>query len=71
MNTGKPGVVRLIILSISKIIDQRVLAILHVNFSSGSHLYGIEIKTADLIRAVNYTLADIQNRIRQIAVVSE
>lgn len=54
-----PGAVCPLTLSIPLTIDQRVTALQNVNFGSGHHLHGIEMKTMDLLRAVLHTIADI------------
>ena len=54
-----PGAVCPLTLSIPLTIDTRVIKLLRVNFGSGHHLHGIEMRTADLLRAVLHTIADI------------
>lgn len=54
-----PGAVCPLTLRIPLIIDTRITALKHVNFGSGHHLYGIEMKTRDLLRVFSYTIADI------------
>jgi prolyl-tRNA editing enzyme YbaK/EbsC (Cys-tRNA(Pro) deacylase) len=54
-----PGAVCPLTLRIPLTIDQRVLDLERVNFGSGHHLYGIEMKTENLLRAVPHTVADI------------
>ena len=55
----EPGAVCSITLRIPLIIDQRVAKLQHANFGSGRHLFGIEMRTVDLQRAVPHTVADI------------
>ncbi|OGD61474.1 hypothetical protein A3K78_03055 [Candidatus Bathyarchaeota archaeon RBG_13_52_12] len=54
-----PGAVCPLTLRIPLIVDSRITALKHVNFGSGHHLYGIEMKTRDLLRIFPYTVADI------------
>ncbi len=58
-NAGEPGAVCPITLNIPIIIDKRVLKLPRVNFGSGHHLHGIEMNTADLLRATPHTVADV------------
>jgi prolyl-tRNA editing enzyme YbaK/EbsC (Cys-tRNA(Pro) deacylase) len=54
-----PGAVCPLTLRIPLIVNTHITALKHVNFGSGHHLYGIEIKTCDLLRIFPYTIADI------------
>ena len=54
-----PGAVCPLTLRIPLIVDTRITALKHVNFGSGHHLYGIEMKTCDLLSAFPCTIADI------------
>src|SRR4030042_4333638 len=54
-----PGAVCPLTLRIPLIVDSRITALKHVNFGSGHHLYGIEMKTRDLLRIFPSTVADI------------
>jgi prolyl-tRNA editing enzyme YbaK/EbsC (Cys-tRNA(Pro) deacylase) len=54
-----PGAVCPLTLHIPLTIDQRVTALQCINFGSGHHLYGIEMKTQDLLRAISHIVADI------------
>jgi len=54
-----PGAVCPITLRIPLTIDTHVLTLKRVNFGSGHHLHGIEMATADLLRAVPHTTADV------------
>lgn len=54
-----PGAVCPLLLHIPLIVDTRVTALPRVNFGSGHHLHGIEMTTADLLRAVPHTIADV------------
>jgi len=54
-----PGAVCPLTLCIPLTIDERVLKLARINFGSGHHLHGIEMATADLLRAVPHTVADV------------
>jgi len=54
-----PGAVCPILLRIPLIVDERVLKLERVNFGSGNHLHGLEMKTEDLLRSVEHSIADI------------
>jgi prolyl-tRNA editing enzyme YbaK/EbsC (Cys-tRNA(Pro) deacylase) len=54
-----PGAVCPLTLRIPLTIDTRVTKLPRVNFGSGHHLHGIEMATADLLRAVPHTVADV------------
>ncbi len=54
-----PGAVCPILIKIPLIVDKSVLKLKRVNFGSGHHLYGMEMKTEDLLRAVEHSIADI------------
>jgi len=55
----EPGAVCPITISIPVYLDMRVLGLERVNFGSGDHLYGIELRTEDLARAMSYTALDL------------
>jgi prolyl-tRNA editing enzyme YbaK/EbsC (Cys-tRNA(Pro) deacylase) len=54
-----PGAVCPLLMHIHLFVDTRVNELRRVNFGSGHHLHGIEMTTADLLRAVPHTIADI------------
>ena len=54
-----PGAVCPLTLRIPLTIDERVLKLARINFGSGHHLHGIEMATADLLRAMPHTVADV------------
>ena len=54
-----PGAVCPLTLNIPLTIDTRVTKLPQVNFGSGHHLHGIEMKTTDLLRIVPHTIADV------------
>jgi prolyl-tRNA editing enzyme YbaK/EbsC (Cys-tRNA(Pro) deacylase) len=56
---GEPGAVCPLTLSIPIIVDKRVLDLPRVNFGSGHHLHGIEMKTTDLLATIPHTVADV------------
>jgi prolyl-tRNA editing enzyme YbaK/EbsC (Cys-tRNA(Pro) deacylase) len=53
------GAVCPLLLDIPIIVDVGVLSLEKINFSSGNHLFGVEIASTDLARVLNYLLADI------------
>jgi prolyl-tRNA editing enzyme YbaK/EbsC (Cys-tRNA(Pro) deacylase) len=55
----EPGAVCPLSLGIPVYLDVRVLELEKVNFGSGDHLYGIEVKTEDLDKALDYTVVDV------------
>jgi prolyl-tRNA editing enzyme YbaK/EbsC (Cys-tRNA(Pro) deacylase) len=54
-----PGAVCPLTLRIPLIVDTRITTLKQVNFGSGHHLYGIEMKTRDFLRVFPFTIADI------------
>jgi prolyl-tRNA editing enzyme YbaK/EbsC (Cys-tRNA(Pro) deacylase) len=55
----EPGCVCPLLLSIPLYVDSRVFDTEKINFGSGDLLYGIEIASKDLAKAVSYTKADL------------
>ena len=53
-----PGPVCPLLVSVPVIIDWKLLALDRVNFGSGNYLYGMEMKSADLYRVMDFTVAD-------------
>jgi len=56
---GEPGAVCPLTITIPIIVDTRVLNLPRVNFGSGHHLHGIEMKTTDLLKTILHTVADV------------
>ena len=54
----EPGVVCPLIVTVPVIVDWKLLRLDRVNFSSGNHLYGIEMKSVDLYKVMDYAVAD-------------
>ena len=54
-----PGSVCPILVPVPVIVDWKLLALDRVNFGSGDHLYGLEMKSADLYRVMDFMVADI------------
>jgi len=52
------GAVCPLLLDVPVIVDKRVLDLEKLNFGSGNHLYGVEIKSGDLSRVLEYSVAD-------------
>ena len=60
MATGvEPGAVCPILLKGKLLVDREVMAKERINFGSGDHLYGLEIRTRDLGKVVNYQIVDV------------
>jgi len=55
----EPGAICPILLSLPLLVDGRILTKERINFGSGDHLYGLEIKSRDLEKVVDYRLVDI------------
>jgi prolyl-tRNA editing enzyme YbaK/EbsC (Cys-tRNA(Pro) deacylase) len=59
-STGvEPGSVCPLTLNTLIIIDERVFSLKKINFGSGNHLYGLELKTSELEKIINYQIEDI------------
>ena len=56
-----PGAVCPVMVPVPVIVDMKVLELENVNFGSGNHMFGIEIKRRDLDKALEYELADISS----------
>jgi prolyl-tRNA editing enzyme YbaK/EbsC (Cys-tRNA(Pro) deacylase) len=55
----EPGAVCPLLVSVPVIVDQKVVDLEMVNFGSGNHLFGVEMKTMDLNKVLEYRLEDI------------
>jgi prolyl-tRNA editing enzyme YbaK/EbsC (Cys-tRNA(Pro) deacylase) len=55
----EPGAVCPLTLKIPIFIDRGVLSRERINFGAGNHLYGLEIKTLDLSKIIDYQLVDV------------
>ena len=53
-----PGAVCPLLVTVPVIVDWRLLRLDRVNFGSGDHLFGIEMKSIDLYKVMDYTVAD-------------
>lgn len=53
-----PGAVCPLLVPVPVIVDWKLLALDRVNFGSGDHLYGVEMRSADLYRVLDFTVAD-------------
>jgi len=59
-STGtEPGAVCPILLDFPIFVDKKVLETNKINFGSGDHLYGLEINSKDLNKAINFKVFDI------------
>ena len=54
-----PGAVCPLLVPVPVIVDWKLLALDRVNFGSGDHMYGVEMKSADLYRVMDFSVADI------------
>lgn len=54
----EPGAVCPLTLNVPVYVDERVLGLERVNFGSGDHLYGIEVRTVDLLKALGCNVVD-------------
>jgi prolyl-tRNA editing enzyme YbaK/EbsC (Cys-tRNA(Pro) deacylase) len=54
-----PGAVCPLLIRIPLTVDKKVLRLERVNFGSGHHLYGIEMKTKDFLRVIKPNVDDI------------
>jgi prolyl-tRNA editing enzyme YbaK/EbsC (Cys-tRNA(Pro) deacylase) len=55
----EPGAVCPLLLTIPVIVDERVLRLERINFGSGDHHHGIEMRTGDLLSLIKHSIADI------------
>lgn len=55
----EPGAVCPLTLEMDLLVDHRVLDRERINFGSGDHLYGLEIRARDLEKAVGFRVVDI------------
>jgi prolyl-tRNA editing enzyme YbaK/EbsC (Cys-tRNA(Pro) deacylase) len=55
----EPGAVCPLLLQIPLFVDEAVLSRERINFGSGDHLYGMEIRSRDLSKVVDYKLVDV------------
>ena len=53
-----PGAVCPLLLNIPVIIDRKVLELKNINFGSGDHLYGIEMKPSDILKIKDAKIAE-------------
>ncbi len=54
-----PGAVCPILLEIDLYVDRNVMNLEKINFGSGNHLFGLEIRTIDLLKVVDFRVVDI------------
>ncbi len=55
----KPGAVCPLLVPVPIIVDLKVLTLERINFGSGNHLYGVEMRSSDLGKVLDFTVADI------------
>jgi len=55
----EPGAVCPLLVDIPVLVDRRVLTRERLNFGSGNHLYGLEIRSEDLAKVVDYRVVDV------------
>jgi len=56
---AEPGAVCPLLIDIPVLVDFGVLELERLNFGSGNNLYGVEIKSTDLIKVLDYQLVDL------------
>jgi len=54
-----PGAVCPIMLDIGLFVDRKVMELERINFGSGDHMYGLEIRTGDLEKVVGFRVVDV------------
>ena len=54
-----PGAVCPLLVDIPVLVDRRVLTLERLNFGSGNHFYGLEIRSEDLAKVVDYRVVDV------------
>lgn len=57
-----PGAVCPIMLDIGLFVDRKVMERERINFGSGDHMYGLEIRTRDLEKVVGFRVVDISKK---------
>jgi prolyl-tRNA editing enzyme YbaK/EbsC (Cys-tRNA(Pro) deacylase) len=55
----EPGAVCPLTLGVHVYVDEKVMRLERVNFGSGDYMYGIEVLTVDLAKAMSYTVLDM------------
>ena len=58
----EPGAVCPVLLRVPLLVDAQVLSLEKFNCGSGDHAFGLEMKTADLAKAVNYKVLNLATR---------
>lgn len=56
-----PGAVCPLLIDVPIILDEKVRDLEKINFGSGDHLYGVEMKTSDLEKVLKYQVEDISD----------
>lgn len=55
----EPGAVCPLTLEIDLLVDSKVMERARINFGSGHHMYGLEIRTRDLVRVVGFRVVGV------------
>ena len=55
----EPGAVCPLTLEVNLLVDRKVMGRKRINFGSGDHMYGLEIRTRDLEKVVGFRVVDI------------
>ena len=55
----EPGAVCPILLDIGLFVDRKVMELERINFGSGNHMYGMEIRAGDLERVAKFRVVDV------------
>ena len=57
-----PGAVCPITVDIDLLVDHKVMGMERINFGSGNHMYGLEIRTRDLVKVVGFRVVDVAKK---------
>jgi prolyl-tRNA editing enzyme YbaK/EbsC (Cys-tRNA(Pro) deacylase) len=55
----EPGAVCPLLVPVQVIVDEKVVGLNKLNFGSGNHFYGVEMRASDLQRVLDFKLVDI------------
>lgn len=59
----EPGAVCPFLVKVPLFVDERVMFLKQINCGSGHHLYGLEFKSEDLSKSINYELVDLSKTV--------
>jgi prolyl-tRNA editing enzyme YbaK/EbsC (Cys-tRNA(Pro) deacylase) len=58
-----PGAVCPVTMDIELLVDRKVMKLEKMNFGSGNHMYGLEIRTRDLEKVVSFRVIDVAKHV--------